>query len=340
MTNGLHMIVMDPKQTMHLGVGRGSGFSAETRKYVPGSAVRGALSAAWWRAHPSASQADFDSLIATISCSDAVVSWDAGVSGPSLQWTAGAAALDRKICKLCKPNDPGVPIEGFPWDATECRVCRGPLEPSKGNRVLPRGAEVLSATRVELNEREQAKDDHLYEREGLNTGSRALVALAAGRVKELAKTGQVLRIGAATSVAGRLAIADVVPYAPPSLAISPGKSRLRVEMLTPGVFVDEFGCAVNRPTTHDLRWSFQLPETAGITVERAFTRWTTASGWHTMANRPKPEDIAVVAHSCFYVRVEVDEPITVPTIVHDLGIRTGEGCGWASLSTLLESADA
>lgn len=333
MTSRLHLIVMEPEQTIHLGVGRGSGFSSESHQYVPGSTLRGALSAAWWRTHPKAKQADFDDLIATVTCSDAVVSSDAS------RWSTRVAALDRKVCKLCRPNDPGVPPDGFPWATKTCPACDGPMEPSKGKRALPPGAQVLSATRVQLNRQEQAEDEKLYERQGLHAGGSTLVAMAAGRADELAPKNQALRVGAATSVAGRLRIADVVPYSPPTLTIPAGSTRLRVELLTPGVYVDEFGCAVNQPSAYDLRWSFGLPENANVVVERAFARWTTSSGWHSMANRPKPEDSAVIAHSCFYVCVDTADPMTVPTVVHDLGVRTGEGCGWAELSLLQEDAD-
>jgi hypothetical protein len=194
-------------------------------------------------------------------------------------------------------------------------------------------------TRVALTAQEQAEDELLFERQGLILDDDArLVALAAGDIGWLVQPGGVVRVGAAGTVAGRATVDAVEPVEAPTLTLDTGEHRVRIELLTPGVYVDDFGFAVDRPTSADVRWAFGLPDSTDVDVERVFIRWTTASGWHTAVNRPKPEDAAVVAHSCFHLRLTVETPVVAPMVVHDLGLRTGEGYGWARLGPLSESA--
>jgi hypothetical protein len=188
---------------------------------------------------------------------------------------------------------------------------------------------------VALTPHEQARDDMLFERQGLILDDDTrLIALAVGDIGWLARPGRVLRVGAAGSVAGRVTVTAVEQIPAPTLTLDAGPVDVRVELMTPGVYVDDFGFAADRPAPDDLRWAFRLPAGTGVDVVRAFTRWAIASGWHTAANRPKPEDTAVVAHSCYHVRLDLPARVTVPTIVHDLGLRTGEGYGWARLDPL------
>lgn len=328
-TRPLHRVVLRAHQALHLGTGRGAGFSAVTRRHVPGSTLRGALCASWWREHPGSDQADFEARIARVSFGDAVAKSSDGFDQPLP--LPVAASLDRRVCKAPRT---GCPETGYPWTVVECSVCRGRTEPAKGERVM-HGAAVRAATRVALTPSEQARDDMLFERQGLllNDDTR-LVALAAGDIGWLTQPGQVLRIGASGSVAGRVTVAALEPVETPTLALDAGENRTRIELMTPGVYIDEWGFAVDRPTAEDIHWAFRLSEDTQVTVERAFVRWTTASGWHTASNRPKPEDSAVVAHSCYHVVLDVPTSTSVPRVVHDLGLRTAEGYGWASLSTL------
>jgi len=322
----LHRVVLRADQALHLGEGRGSGFSRVTRHHVPGATLRGALCALWWREHPSADQGDFDALIAAVSFSDAVPSRSAASMRPA------AVALDRRLCKRPVVGCPG---GGHPWHTKQCPTCAGPTEPSKGERDVRSAAEVITATRVGLTASEQAEDKHLYERQGLLLDEGAhLVAMAAGDVGSLVSAGQVLRLGAASSVAGRATVTEVAAQPTPEVSLAAGAHALRLELLTPGVYVDDFGFAVDRPTCDDIRWAFGLADDTRVAIDRAFTRWTTASGWHSMANRPKPEDAAVIAHSCFHLTLEVTHDLIVPALVHDLGIRTTESCGWALLERL------
>lgn len=328
----LHRIVLRADQALHLGTGRGSGFSGVTHQHVPGSTLRGALCAAWWRDHPAANQPDFDARIVSISFGDAIPSPGPGTTGPLPMPVS--AALDRRTCKYPQVD---CPRTGHPWTVQDCPDCGGRTEPAKGERVVSASADVRvsAATRVALTPHEQARDDMLFERQGLVVGDdTCLVAPAAGDIGWLVKPGQVIRVGAAGTVAGRMTVVAVEPVETPTLALDAGENQVRVELMTPGVYVDDFGFAIDRPTPDDVRWAFRLPGDTRVDVERAFIRWTTASGWHTAANRPKPEDAAVIAHSCFHIRLSLATPVTAPTLVHDLGVRTGEGYGWARLQPL------
>jgi hypothetical protein len=194
---------------------------------------------------------------------------------------------------------------------------------------------------VSLGATEQSVEDLLFARQALVLDAGAtLVALAVGDVGSLLRPEQVLRVGAAGTVAGRVVVVSVRREVPRQLALTPGRHRLRVELLTPGVYVDAFGLASSRPSADDLRWGFRLPDDTTISVDRAFTRWTRASGWHSAANCPKPEDAAVVAHSVFHLTATPDRDVTASALVHDLGLRTGEGYGWAQLAVLEEEPSA
>jgi hypothetical protein len=327
----MYRVELEADQALHLGVGTGSGFSRATRRYVPGSTLCGAACGAWWREHPQGDQAGFDALLNGLSFGDAVASDAADGAVPR------AAALDRRVCKagteVC--SDIGVSMATL-----ACPTCGAACEPAKGQRSS-RGTALITGTRVSLGVTEQAKDELLFERQGLLVASgNHLVALAVGQVESLLQPGQVLRVGAAGTVAGRVSVVAVRRDEPGRLVLATGRHQLRVELLSPGVYVDGFGFASNRPTPEDLRWAFALPDRTPVSVDRAFTRWTTASGWHAAANRPKPEDAAVVAHSVFHISVTAEHAIEALALAHDLGLRTGEGYGWARLGVLEEIPDA
>lgn len=316
----VHSIELRADQTLHLGIGRGSGFSGPTHTHVPAPTLRGALAAAWWLRNPNADQARFDALIGSLSFTSAVIPLTGDPVAPNV------LGLDRQ---LCKHPDRGCPVDGHPWWVTGCPTCHGTLEWARGIRLeLERFVHTM--TRVELSADERALDDHLYEREGMDLGDVRLHALVAGDPTHFVSIGDVLRVGGQRSVSGRMTVTALVPVDAATIQLTGGQEKkLRVQLLTPGVYVDDFGRPANRPSETDLRWSLQLDDTTTVNVERAFTRWTVIGGWHTKTNRPKPEDPAVVAHSCLHLTLAPRHDISVPSLVTDLGLRTSEGCGWA-----------
>ncbi len=325
----LHRLVMKADQILHAGAGKGSGFSRTTFTHVPASTLRGAFSAVWWRDHHGADQDEFDSRITGLSFTDAVPTTDLGILAPL------APALDRRVCRARHDNSP---LLGHPLTVATCPECDRAMDMSKGVRPLPRGASVSVSTRVTLDEYEKARDECLYEREGLDARGVSLVALVAGDPSWLVTQGTVIRAGACSTVAGRITVSSVEPVEPTDVVVPQGDSRLRVETLTPGVYVDDFGRPAPEPSTHDLHLALGVDSTVTVRVERAFVRWATAAGWHTKAGRPKPEDPAVIAHSAYHVAVSAPRATSVPSIVTHLGLRTSEGCGWAAISNLEEVA--
>lgn len=322
-------IILRADQPLHLGVGRGSGFSVTTYPYVPASTLRGAFAAAWWRDHAPADQSAFDSLIAGVTFSDAVPIGQ--VDGYELR----GLAMDRRVCRQGHH-----PCDGFDPTTDRCPTCGGWTEHSKGERPLPEGASVMTSARVALDPSEQAIEDRLFERQALRVTGARLAALAAGDLTGLVRVGAVVRVGAAKSVAGRLEVVGIRPLPVPDIRLPAGAHRLRIQMLTPGVFVDEFGCPSNHPSECDLRLALQMDDSARIAVDATYARWTTVSGWHSRANRPKPEDPGVLAHSCCHISVHLAAACAVPSLVHDLGLRTTEGCGWAAVSSLARHGEA
>lgn len=323
----IHRIVLNADQVIHAGVGKGSGFSRTSYPFVPASTLRGALSAVWWLNHPGSSQSDFDARIANVSFTDAVPTLNPQQVAPA------AVALDRMVCRV--PHD-AAPSDCYGPSVLACPLCGRATEQSKGIRLLPKDAELRTSTRVTLTPNEQALDENLFERQGLDARSVHLVALAAGDPAWLVGPGTTVRVGAASTVAGRVTVTAVEPLARETLTLAAGRSRLRLELMTPGVFVDDFGRARSEPTARDIRVALSLPSDVDVHVERSFVRWGAVGGWHVRANRPKPEDPAIIAHSCYYLVVSARSSITVPAVTATLGLRTTEGCGWAQITELKE----
>jgi CRISPR-associated protein Csx10 len=175
-----------------------------------------------------------------------------------------------------------------------------------------------------LNPNESAADEKLFQREAL-VPRRAAQFYVAGEQAALEALGvrpaAVIRVGRAKSVSGRCLVTSVEPLNPGTVTAS----RLRVELRTPGVFVDEWGVAAAEPDRDDIQRAFGV---AGRVVGRRI-RWTTVGGWHFKSNRPKPEDPAVIPGSVY--TIELDEAVSVPDLVHCLGLRAAEGYGWASV---------
>ncbi|MDN5789580.1 MAG: hypothetical protein L0H25_01750 [Micrococcales bacterium] len=325
----LFEVTLRADQVMHVGAGKGSGFSSTSMSYVPASMFRGAIAARWWRLQPDADQQDFEDLIASVSFADAVVRDEANSGQPTLP-------LDRGKCKYPVTD---CPPEGHRFDVATCETCGGRPQRPKGQRELPSGAGLLPSTRVALDRSERAKDDQLYRREALALGEHRLTARVAGTSEGLTRLGLVertaLRFGGSRSVAGRVHIESVSPTPIPPVTVT-RKAVLRVELETLGVYVDDFGFPTPYPSPGMLRHSLGLDDATGCDIVRGFTRWAVAAGWHSKANSPKSQDFAVIPHSVFHVQVTPPPgaAVSVPSVVNNLGLRCHEGCGWAAASAL------
>lgn len=341
----LYELTIRADQGVQVGGGRGSGFSRTTLRHVPASMIRGAIAGHWWRERPPADgdnpavQHEFDRLIGSVSFSDGVVAPTVLPPEPSAGVEPLTMPLDRGKCKY--PLD-ACPKEGHPWQVRTCPVCGRRPEPGKGARGLPTGASVAHTTRVALAADERPKDAHLYRREALNAGEVPIRVLVDGNDRSLdrlaIRDGTILRLGGSLSVFGRVQIDTVEPFLAAPVTVGDGMT-LRVELLTMGVYVDDFGFPVPQPSSRMLAQALGLSPSTSCTVTRAFTRWVVAAGWHAKANMPKVEDPAVTASSVFHVSI-AGEQAAVPSVITGLGLRRHEGCGWAKASALKVVPDA
>lgn len=308
------------EQGMHLGVGRGTDHGQRTLRYVPASTLKGALGAAWLRGQGGRSVADLVPLLDGVTISDAVP------VAPGTRWRAMVLPLDQQYCKYAEPGCP----PAHDWDVAECPSCRRPPEQSKGQRGVSSGVSIETVTRVALNEQEAPRDELLYQREMLDAGALDLVALVAGDLSPLAAPGTRLRIGAASSVSGSAVVTGSAQLGTEESGwtLPAGDNMLRIELITPGVFVDDFGFPTSLPTVEQVVSTLLLPADAQVEVERRFTRWGRASGWNLAVNVPKIEDACVIAHSVYHVRVGLTAAAYVPHFAARLGLRSDEGCGW------------
>lgn len=325
-----YQLTWEPSQQIHAGAGATGGFTNRALPYVPSTVIRGAIAGRWWRDHEQSAtnQQEFDELMANIRFSDALV--------PGTHWLA----LDQVTCKYptreCPESYPAWPTPGRERSA-HCPHCGRRPEQSKGERELPTtsGARTVQVIRNRLDVDGRARDDFLFQREALETAelhSKIWVSDDSIRTSLNLEPGLRVRMGAAQSVAGTATLAEVAETTTKQIHVAPDE-LLRIELLTPGVFVDEFGFFANRPNSVNLRDALRFPDD-GVTVVRAFARPTVVGGWHAKANQPKVTDNAVVAHSVYHCRF--NQEAAVPTLITDLGYRQLEGCGWAQCSKLLE----
>lgn len=332
MSTQMTLVSVRLNEPAYLGRGGGSGFSRTSNVFIPGATFRGAVAASWWAQRPvdhdgDSAQSRFEALFMDLRFSDLVPSAD---DDPIPK----ARALDRASCKYPIPVDqaPHCP-DDYPVSVTLCPVCGHTPEPGKGARIPVNGARLDGVTRVDLNELEMARDELLFERQAL-ISEPPLVGLIDGAVGELLGEGQRITVGGASSVAGAATIEKMATYSTPTINLPAGPTTLRLELMTPGCYVDDFGRASAMPSEMDLRWALKLPDTAEPCIERSFVRWDVGRGFHSAARRPKPQDPVATPHSVYHVTLRLDQAQSVPVIVSNLGLRTTEGCGWATVSRL------
>ena len=297
-----YKLTLKPTQEMFLGTGGGSGYSRTSRSFIPGSTLLGAIVARKRLLDPNIEDSDLETHLRGFSVSDAVLKGSEPVP------------LDRLLCKYPVET---CPKNGYGWWAITngtCKKCEGNLVPSKGERRAPKN----TVKRVALSPSEQAKDDRLYEREALDVRGETLCAFVESDASDVeskpatyfalddnAEQAAPLRVGGARSVAGRV---EQAAFEKMQHIGFPTAKWLRLELLTPGVFIDDFGFPTDRPTSECLQRAFGV---SGLRVEKAWTRWTTVGGWGTRSG-VKPEDAAVIAHSVYLVHHQPEEGAAGP----------------------------
>lgn len=292
--SSLWKVSLRPDLDLSLGTGRGSTFSTATHPDIPAPTLRGAFSASWWRTRPSGSQTEFDDLLRTVCFSNA---------------TFGTVApLDLAVCKY--------------HEVPNCD-CGANLELAKGKTSDSHGVKLITQTRVRLEPNETADEQALFQRQALVVEDAVATCYVRSTEQDLTRLGvvpgTVIRVGRAKSVSGRCTVTAVEPF-----EREPVQTQVvRLEMRTPGIFVDEWGFASGRPDDASLEGALGCP----ATLVKSYVRWTTVGGWHAKSNRPKPEDPAVIPGSVFVV--ELKRATRVPGLVNGLGLRSAEGYGWA-----------
>ena len=326
----LSLLVLHANQGLFLGTGGGSGYSRGSRTYIPASTLLGAMVGRFRAMNAGADDEDLERRLCALGVSDAVLV-DADADGDPADWMLGAAVpLDRLLCKYPKAD---CPKDGYScWDEANlsqpCATCGGNLTPSKGDRRAP----MQTVTRVALSDLETAEEGQLFQRASLESGGRSLVALVDDESDALCYLGiapsVLLRVGGSRSIAGEITVEKLtelkrVPWVAHS-------GWVRMEMLTPGVFVDEWGFPSPEPTPAMLEAALGL-KPGDVEVADRRLRWSSTGGWGARSGI-KPEDVCVLPHSVFVLKVA--EGTLVPGYSSKLGMRTFEGCGWALLGPM------
>ena len=303
-------VTVTARQRLALGVGSEVSYFTGTHPFAPGSVLRGALAAAWIAEHgpPTAASgaAAFRDLF------DGAIRY-----GPMFVPGAVVVPVSARRCKY--PRDTRCESEAVD-EAFEaggcCPACGGPLEPGKGQVILPGDVVMERITRTSIDPATaKAADGELYGHGALPAGT-VLTGYIHGRDPWLERPRR-LRLGGRRTVSGsadyqavplRPAEEDQMPnewpgLAPPAgsgqsagdLPASPGRddTRLVVRLAGPAVFVD----AAGRPSLEP----DPVLDLDGATVERRWVRPATWSGWHAASRLPKPDEVCAVTGSTYRI---------------------------------------
>jgi CRISPR-associated protein Csx10 len=306
--SGILQVTVTARQRLALGVASEVSYFTGTHSFAPGSVLRGALAAAWIAEHGPPS--DGDAAVAFRELFDGPIRY-----GP--MYVPGTVLVPVSV-RLCKyPRDENCRAqavdEAFETGAN-CPACHGPLEPGKGQILLPGGIAAERITRTSINPATaKAADGELYAHGALPAGT-ALTGYIYGRHTWLERPRQ-LRLGGRRTVGGS-GDYHAVPLGPaeernmpndwPGLAASTGSAqpagnqipagnrddtRLVIRLASPAVFVD----AAGRPTLEP----DPFLDLDGAAVERRWTRPVTWSGWHAASRLPKPGEVCAIPGSTY-----------------------------------------
>ena len=293
-------VTVTARQRLALGVGSEVSYFTGTHPFAPGSVLRGALAAAWIAEHgpPAAASgaAAFGDLF------DGPIRY-----GPMFVPGTVVVPVSARRCKY--PRDARCASlavdEAFETGGC-CPACDGPLEPGKGQVILPGDLTLERITRTSIEpSTAKAADGELYAHGALPAGT-VLTGYIHGRDPWLERPRR-LRLGGRRTVGGsadyqavplRSAEEDQMPNEwpgldPPAgsgrpagdLPASPGRddTRLVIRLASPAVFVD----AAGRPSLEP----DPVLDLDGATVERRWARPVTWSGWHAASRLPKPDEV-------------------------------------------------
>jgi CRISPR-associated protein Csx10 len=305
------------RQHASMGTGARSDFRQQTFDHVPGSVLRGACAAVWIRDHTTEPAADpvFHEIFE-----------GEGTFGP----LHTAESLPVPLSVRTHKNHPGPGCTRLWWDqalgdtAESCPNCGERLEASRGEPIG--NVAVRHSKRVELTEDGVAVKEKLFERSALPSGT-TFAGWVTGPALRALSDGDApvtrLKLGGERSIRGAAVVAFDRAHTPAPVECDGDTVILR--LCSPGIFVDAFGLPTDRPD------QVELSERLGTdaTIERAWTRWTSAGGWHAASGLPKPVDRAVAAGSTYVVRCGQvpSEQRRQALLVGGIGLRRREGFG-------------
>lgn len=314
-------LVLTLRQPAQLGSKARSDNVLGTMEHIPGSAVRGALAAAWLARNGI-------SKPGTPEREEFLRLFEGGVRYGSLLRDGTEFMSLAVVGHKYHPQDN---CEVIDYDRAlgeepppECPQCTSPIEQRKGlkgKRKAPR-----RRTSVAIGGDGTAIDGALFTRETLEAGETFRGTVAASDdalLKILGDLGPV-RIGGRRTTHGLADIAIEPGTAPPLPECHDG--MIIVRLRSPGIFVDDRGRPADRPSESELE---QALGGTGARVEKAWTRWEQVGGWHAASGLPKPQELAVAAGSSYVISTErpVDHAALSALADRGLGLRRHEGFG-------------
>lgn len=295
-----------------------SDFRQDTHDHVPGSVLRGALAARWiqHRGEPSTTDSEFTEI------------FEGGGSFGPLH-AHGSLPVPLSVAR--HKYESGHKCKQLWWDralgetASRCPDCDQKLEESKGQ--AKEAPEHAARTRVALDKHGVAQDGDLFVQNTLASTTKLTGWLHGPAVRALHLDGEPIEsllLGAGRSVRGRATVRADIDIDPNPVEQDGNIVVLR--LASPGIFVDEFGLPADQPD------GAEIAEALGVEsaeVERPWTRWTEAGGWHIASGLPKPTERAVERGSTY--RIRCSEPATEHArrtlMARGIGLRRREGFG-------------
>jgi CRISPR-associated protein Csx10 len=329
---GTLRVTVTARQRLALGVGSEVSYYTGTHLFVPGAVLRGALAAAWIAEH---GPPHGDGGTAFRELFDGEIRY-----GPMYLPGTVLVPVSARLCKYPRDADCQAQAVDAAFEAGEdCPACHGPLEPGRGQLLLPPGVAPERITRTSIDpSTAKAADGELYANGTLPAGIR-LTGYIRGRAPWLERP-RPLRLGGRRTVGGSAEyeavpvdpakekdiLAERTGVTPPGGSAgrggaAPQSAGLVLRLAGPAVFVD----AAGRPSLEP----DQVLDLDGATVERRWARPVTWSGWHAASHLPKPDEVCAAPGSTYRITGPAD---TLSRLAERLpragaGLRRAEGFG-------------
>ncbi|MEV6801904.1 RAMP superfamily CRISPR-associated protein [Micromonospora rifamycinica] len=308
------------RQRLALGVGSEIGYYTAGHPYVPGSALRGALAAAWITEHgpPGRGSPKTDEFR---------ILFDGKIRYGNLL-PAGSHRTPLSVFRCKYHTEPGCPetvVDRAFETGDHCPDCGRRLEQSRGDLDVPGGLTRITRTSIDPATG-RAKDGELYANAALPAGT-SLTGLIHGHHPWLAQP-RTLWLGGRRTVGGQADLATT-PHHPPAPAPPAPGQPLVVRLTSPAVFVDLAG----RPRLEPEPTLNLVPGAA--LLPGAWTRAVTWSGWHAASRLPKPAELCAAAGSTYRITgaPEVLAALATRFRRDGIGLRRSEGFGDVAIAT-------